>query len=402
VSVDTTATIPDAVAVYYDKVFLEAGMDLLNYRKVAAPKWIPPNTGKKIDMFSYRELALLTAALSEGTVPSEENITGFNVTGTVEEWGRWSKASTLFKTAGRDPNLVEYIKVHGRAMKRQFDHLLAIAQATTGGYPIRADNDANYQISGTADSGSTSTLVDDALTQADDYFNGGRGIITGPSSTNYTFCRPVSDFVASSDTVTFCGDQTVGSRTPGLFEADIDTSDIYRLVGTGGLASTDVITSNVIKLCVAILKQNLAPTFEGGFYRALPSVNVGLDLRKDTEFVDFNKYKDYGAYKDNLIDKVWGIEWYETTQPYRQGTGDYSYDADGAVHVVPIFGKNSLAAVGLQKDGKQIVTVKNPGPNDTSQPINRYSTVGWEFTMVAIPTNPLYSVNLFCGSSLSM
>lgn len=54
--------------------------------------------------------------------------------------------------------------------------------------------------SGTADSGSTSTLVDSALTQADDYWNNGRITIT---KSGKVYNRRIADFVASTDTLTF-------------------------------------------------------------------------------------------------------------------------------------------------------------------------------------------------------
>jgi len=54
--------------------------------------------------------------------------------------------------------------------------------------------------SGTADSGSTTTLVDNALTQAEDYWNYGRIEITKSSVVYY---RKVKNFVAASDEVTF-------------------------------------------------------------------------------------------------------------------------------------------------------------------------------------------------------
>jgi hypothetical protein len=52
---------------------------------------------------------------------------------------------------------------------------------------------------GTADSGTTSTLVDNALTQADDYWNFGKMKIT---KGGVVYRRKVKDFVASSDTIT--------------------------------------------------------------------------------------------------------------------------------------------------------------------------------------------------------
>lgn len=54
--------------------------------------------------------------------------------------------------------------------------------------------------SGTADSGTTTTLVDNALTQADDYWNYGKISIT---KGGVTYTRKVKNFDAATDTITF-------------------------------------------------------------------------------------------------------------------------------------------------------------------------------------------------------
>jgi len=72
-----------------------------------------------------------------------------------------------------------------------------------GGTECNIDGNADLSsltASGTADSGSTTTLVHDALTQVDDYWNYGRIEITKGSKTYY---RKIKDFVALTDTVTF-------------------------------------------------------------------------------------------------------------------------------------------------------------------------------------------------------
>ena len=72
-----------------------------------------------------------------------------------------------------------------------------------GGTECNTDGLANLAVlkaSGTADSGTTSTLVDAALTQSDDYWNYGEIEITKGTVTYY---RKVKDFVAATDTITF-------------------------------------------------------------------------------------------------------------------------------------------------------------------------------------------------------
>lgn len=68
------------------------------------------------------------------------------------------------------------------------------AECNTDGYA----NLGSLTASGTADSGTATTLVDNALTQVDDYWNFGRIEITKAGVTYY---RKVKDFVASTDTI---------------------------------------------------------------------------------------------------------------------------------------------------------------------------------------------------------
>jgi len=71
-----------------------------------------------------------------------------------------------------------------------------------GGTECNTDGKADLTsltASGTADSGTTTTLVDNALTQVDDYWNHGRIEIT---RAGITYHRRVQDFAAATDTIT--------------------------------------------------------------------------------------------------------------------------------------------------------------------------------------------------------
>lgn len=389
---DSSALIPDAIKQHYQLTLLEEAEELLRWKKFAEKKEIGPTEGLSTDIFGYRELALLTAALTEGDDATETNITGFNVTATVEEWGEYSKASRLLKTQSRDPQLEGYSKIHGRLMGRQYDFLTMIAQAITGGFPVRIDNDSSYIITGTASGGDTSSVLGPAAATTN--LVGGRIIITGPQATNTTFCRPVSAHSGTDATV--CGDTVIGSRTPGVFEAAIDTTDVYRGVVPTGIAAADVLSSDGIKLALYWLEKNGAPTFKGDMYKAAVGLNARHDLRKDTEFVDFNKYKDYSAVKDGIIGRYWNCDFVPVSQWYRQAVGDYTYDAAGAVHISSFFGRHALAVIDLKAHNMK-VHIKTP--DELGQPIPRYGTFGFEFVMVALPHNPMFSVNLFHGAS---
>jgi hypothetical protein len=84
------------------------------------------------------------------------------------------------------------------------DQVIYIRQNPLSGSDVQtqAENaiDAKYSaVSGTADSGTTTTLVDDALTQDDDDWN---GYALEVAFSGQTEIRCIRDFVASTDTVT--------------------------------------------------------------------------------------------------------------------------------------------------------------------------------------------------------
>lgn len=100
---------------------------------------------------------------------------------------------------------MEVKAVEGKSLQRQAlgplyqklcNHRFGDGRCNADGY---ADL-TSLTASGTADSGSATTLVDDALTQADDYWNYGQIEITHGG---VKYRRKVKDFVAATDTVTF-------------------------------------------------------------------------------------------------------------------------------------------------------------------------------------------------------
>lgn len=80
----------------------------------------------------------------------------------------------------------------------------------------------NEEATGTADSGTATTLVDNALTQVDDYWNGGYLVITAGTNSGET--RAISDFVAGTDTVTV----SVAFSNP------IDATSVYAIYARVG------------------------------------------------------------------------------------------------------------------------------------------------------------------------
>jgi hypothetical protein len=87
-------------------------------------------------------------------------------------------------------------KVLNDAYVKECRHRFGSTQCNKDGYA----NLAVLTASGTADSGTVTTLVDNALTQIDDYWNYGKISIT---KGGVTYLRKVKDFDAATDKITF-------------------------------------------------------------------------------------------------------------------------------------------------------------------------------------------------------
>lgn len=90
--------------------------------------------------------------------------------------------------------------------------------ATTITADIATIDGSIIAVSGTADSGTATTLVDNALTQGDNYWNDMLLVITG--GTNIGQARRISDFVAASDEIT----------VDTAFNAAIDNTSVYAII----------------------------------------------------------------------------------------------------------------------------------------------------------------------------
>jgi len=103
-----------------------------------------------------------------------------------------------------------------------------------------AITDPSWKTSGTADSGSGTTLVDDALTQVDDFWNMCRIMVTLASGS--TYLNRVQDFDAGTDTLTLL------ALPQGEVIAAADTYEFYEYPVTPWVAAS--VASNVVTVSI--------------------------------------------------------------------------------------------------------------------------------------------------------
>ena len=156
--------------------------------------------------------------------------------------------------------------------------------------------------------------------------------------------------------------------------------------GTGGLASTDVLTIEDIKKAVRWLKRNNAETINGD-YVAIVHPDVVYDLMNDSEWIDANQYAGSGRIFEGEVGKMYGVRFVESTQAkiYKPAT-------------LPIYGTLVLAAnafgvTSINGGGIETI-VKQLGSGGTADPLNQRATAGWKLNKTATILTQEYMVRI--------
>lgn len=237
-------------------------------------------------------------------------------------------------------------------MARTLDYRI-ISKMATQGLRWRVDNDATYQVTGTVDSASTTTVVDDALTQSDDHWNGGKLTILNPSGPGYDETAAVTDFVASSDTL------TVATFT----NAPTSASKYSLTVGTN-LAATDVLTTDALLYVAALHEKLETEKFDGGLLRMFIDPAQHRDLWTDTTFKNSAIYDSSERFKNYRLGRWFDVEFLVSSEMYRESVAGVEDQAAGVVYVTPVFGANAYQVVrfgnGMGKFGTKFHVVDKP------------------------------------------
>ena len=417
-----TTNIGGGMQTYYSKKFLRRAANTLRMAQWGQMKDLPKGEGKTIQFFRYNAIALASGfhMLTEGTNPDETSITGQNLSATLQEWGAFSKHSSLVKDTHIDRNLAGLAELWGDHAGRLLDLLTQMEVAANGAFPIRSDGNNSYadaySYAGTMEAGATSTTFKNLAGNRAyaDYGN-------GADDANQSVIVITTGVAAGQARACYDYDQStgVGDVAP-AWDVTPALGDGYTIVSAHGLTS-DPITTTIIAAAIERLQLNGATPFADGFYVGLLSPTTVKGLKADTTWADAMKYsaKADGALAGHFTGKIadWGgVHWYWTNLPFRfpveavgtagtaGGVGrndpantEYTnYSPSGDVFASFVFGQEAFGVTRFKGMAKKPgIIVKNPGPQDTSNPLNMYSTIGWYMPFVCKALNPLFAVQIW-------
>jgi hypothetical protein len=422
----STDSIGMGMQTYYDKQFLSTLKDELYMWQFGQKRPIPANGGKIIRFFRYQDIANVTAKLTEGTNPDATTITGTEVNRTLEEWGAFSQHSSLISRTHIDAGLTQVSKLWGAQAGRSIDLRTMKEVVTNGCHTMRSDCAANVTypnnppgVLGPFTIGDTTqtTLVAKANYAAltDNVFIGGH--MTFTSGLNYGQSRYISDNASaaalSSISVVLPWENTpVSGDTFIISHPGISTTTL----GADALDATDVITHKAMTKLWEALKVQKTVAYSGGYNVLILGPTTHAGFLSDGTFIPIQQYAGGGALLSGEIGRYMGFRIVTTTQPFRcvlpttattGGPGQTSsvwqtsganYSVSGTGHYSLAFGQEAFGVTNLPGFSSPKIIIKTPGPNDTSNPLNRFSTVGWEMPFVPCALNALWCVGLVSGS----
>ncbi len=121
---NTTSTISNEVAIYYERVFLERAKARLVHQEGAQLRSLDGNSGKEVIFNRFSPLALVTTPLTEGNNPTPVSMTDTQVTVTLAEYGNTVQVTRLLGTTDIDSRDEQKIDVVAQNMGETLDALV--------------------------------------------------------------------------------------------------------------------------------------------------------------------------------------------------------------------------------------------------------------------------------------
>jgi hypothetical protein len=415
-AVANTSSLSTHMKTYYVKEFLDWFREVLVVSKYGQDQPIPRAGGKTANWFRYHPLAKITAAGTEGQ--TTDNLTfatlaSMTVEATVEVWYNALQVSDLLKMQSRDPALegvTELLAVNAaESVERQTIYTLAehniwplpalVVNQTTGALYTAAYEEKVAVTAAT----STTVLAATGCTAScggDDLWIG--GWLTVSKGQGYGHCSRISDFATSGTVFTIIDALPESATSAGDYATEFTVASPFHAADAVG--SGDRIHTHALQKAEEILFKNGAKPYGDGYFVGAVTPEVYRVLLNDSTWKTAIQY-DQGS--EGLRRNEVGI-WSRTrffrmtTIPgYLQDTtGAFNtFTEDGTTHITFIMGRDSFGTLILSGNNEPQLIIKTPGPQDTSNPLDLYSTAGWKFWWKTVPLNANWCVGLFSSTS---
>ncbi len=119
----TTADIPSAVGVFYNRVLLQNAVPFLLYQNWGDAKPLPSKSSTTMKFRRYGLLPPVTTALTEGTNPTSDVLSSTDITATVAQYGGVVGITDWVDLTVEDKLITETVELQGQQMGESMDLL---------------------------------------------------------------------------------------------------------------------------------------------------------------------------------------------------------------------------------------------------------------------------------------
>ena len=158
---------------------------------------------------------------------------------------------------------------------------------------------------------------------------------------------------------------------------------------------TDVMSATEVRKAVRSLKVAKAQKYADGYFLGKIGNYASFDLMGDTTWTNAKVYSDVNDLYKGELGRLHGVRFLETTNG--KETANAGTSSADIMHTY-VHGKNAIGMTELNGDSKRII-VKTPGESDTSNPLNRFSTVGWTDSYVPVPLVAAWIIEIKSGAT---
>jgi N4-gp56 family major capsid protein len=373
----------------YDRAFLIKAKPLLTYYEHAQKRSMPANEGEVRKFIRMKPLPKriepLTESLDLGIpIANYKTFSSHEISVIPKRYGDVAATSYKAEKIAFSKALAERAGIMGQQAAESIEELVKL-KVGAGLLRRRADGDPAYQKDSiTTAVGTLNTLVDSALTEADDYWNGAFVTFTDQSDSNYGITAQVVDF--SAGVITF--DRNL--------DYAVKQGAKYRITSSTDTASADILTFDNLLLALRDLKDMKARPFSDGNYVCIIDPFIEADFKRSADWKNMATYRqDAKNIYNGEIGKWLNIRFVVASEVYRETVAGV-YDPAGDVHVATLLGSDAYGAIELAGGGKKIFFMD---ARQLAQPLPSYSTIAWQIYFETLILNATFGINIPCGVS---
>ena len=302
--------------------------------KFSVTKIMGRGAGDTLKVNRLLRAATTTSAASPGTLVAASSATNLvsnvvNITPTMWQSHFGFDDDVTLESFLKDK---DFQKTIAQQMANSLDYQL-MKVLSTEGLRHRIDKDATYQKAFTPNSATATTIVEADFTEADDFWNGGFVTVTAPDGPGYDETRKVSDFVASTDTL-----------TTNAWDNTLTTASDARITVGTGIVAGDKLTSSGLLTVAGLHRKLETDKFPGGVLHGFLDAAQEADLWTDATFTGNAQYDTRQRFANYRLVRWLDMELLVSSNVYRESVAGVE-STTGVVYVANIFGANAYCLV---------------------------------------------------------